>query len=178
MDSGQPLRSLSSEDLAAYRSTQSWGGPSPLLSRHAAREGLSGSPRLPTTPPSLNIAFSFLLFKSFDIFQSKIFLSMNLGKGRGLFSAEYCFPSRRWAALCPPASRVLSLQHPESLALSTQGPQPSAPRVPRVSTPVAPRIFSSLRVEVVDDTSFWKCGKRDSKNALQGGAWLVVALGM
>lgn len=108
MDSRQPLRSLSSEDLAAYRSTWSWGGASPLLSRHAAQEGLSGSPQLPITPPSLNIAFSFLLFKSFDIFQSKIFLSMNLGKGGVLFSAECCFSSCRWAALCPPAPRVPS----------------------------------------------------------------------
>lgn len=96
-----------------------------------AQEGLSGPLRLPTTSPSLNIAFSFLLFKSFDIFQSKIFLSVNLGRGAIFPSAECCFSFGRWAVLCPLAPKVLSQQHPGSSALqypgssafSTQGPK-------------------------------------------------------
>lgn len=43
---------------------------------------LGASPGLQEkTPPSLNIIFSFLLFKSFSYFQSRSFLYVNLGEG-------------------------------------------------------------------------------------------------
>lgn len=103
------------------RTWQPTGAPGPGASQPTPEQALcpgqlSDSSRLPTAPPSLNIAFSFLLFKAFDIFQSKIFLSMNLGKGRGLSSADYCFP---------PAGRQLCSLSTQALSTQVLAPQHS-----------------------------------------------------